>query len=280
MSRGSKSRRSRTAQPEGTESSVRQVWIIAPEAKHETEAQAELHGEIRRLAEADGVTVIVRTAKKYVFRGGPDAHQRFDLVTSRDAFDLYQAIHRRNVLVAAVSACAIRTNPDEDPLRIRHARRLEDFVRYKAAFALLRGPGDPKRLYADFMGHSPQNLCRNSHDPRVLPLHVFDQEVTWTDLHLVTGSQHFDEYYGQGTSRSDSAGRRWSPAPLGHGQDTLVVDGLTLPRGFHWDVKRGTARERLVTSHEVWKIHKGGYANIYPDAYVRTERGHVVWSAK
>ncbi len=133
------------------------------------------------------------------------------------------------------------------------------------------------------MAKSPENLCSGAHDPRVLPLHVFDNAQPWTDLHLEAGISHFNARYGQATSRLDAVGRGWSPAQVGHGNDVLVIDGFALARGFHWDVQRKKAPERLVTANEVWKIGNGGYVNVYPDAYVRIgsrHNGKLVWSAQ
>ena len=282
MSRGSKSRGSQTVVSGDAMSVSRQVWIVAPESSRESHEQRELRTKLRTLAEAKGVTVVTRLAKQSVFLGGPDAHKRLNFLEPRDAGDLYSAIHRHYVLIAPVCACVVRTDPSEEPARVKHARKLEEFVQYKAAYGLLRSSGDPQRVFADFMSKPPGKLCAGVHDPRILPLHVFDNATAWVDLHLDGGISRFDSHYGRESSRVDSSGRRWLPATALHGGDALMVDGMPLPSGYHWDVQRGKSTDRLVTCHEVWKIDVRGYANIYPDAYVRVGKnyGRRVWSAR
>jgi hypothetical protein len=218
-------------------------------------------------------------------RTPPRPHNRAQkqvlLVSPRDAGDLYQAMQRSRVLVVSLKSCSVRTDPTEDPPRLRRTRPLEEFVQYKASYANLRGPGDPGRVLSGFLESSPMKLCADSRDPRVLPLHVFDDERCWVDLHTPEGMEDFKRQYGNGSVRLDSVKREWSPALALHGSDTLTVDGLTLVKGFHWDVKRGKSAERLVTCHEVWKVGPGGYANVYPDAYVRSgsQNCRRIWAA-
>ena len=279
MSRGSRSRKSDSASPEGSAS--RQIWIFTPEKKYENASQAQLRHELARLAKTESVVVKTRVTTLKVFGGGPDAHKRVFLVSPRDAGDLYKAMHRAHVLVASLRSCSVRTDPAEDPPRLRRTRRLEDFVQYKAFYASLRGARDPARILEEFLTISPAKLCVDTHDPRVLPLHVFDDELCWINLNSAEGINEFKRKYGPSSSRVDSMKRKWSPAQELHGSDILTVDGLTLPKGFHWDVERGKSAERLVTCHEVWKVGPGGYANIYPDAFVRSgsKNCRCVWVA-
>src|SRR5262249_37404159 len=167
------------------------------------------------------------------------------------------------------------------PTRRRHARRLDDYVRYKAAYGLARGAGDISAILTAFEAWPPTDSCSGAHDPRVLPLHVFDSSRVWPDLNETDGTARFDATYGRHPRRSDGWGRLWVPALVGHGQDSLTVSGRRLERGFHWDVRRGSA-ERLATCHEVWKLNPGGYANVYPDAHVRVgaRYGRRVWPAR
>jgi hypothetical protein len=258
----------------------RRVWIIAPEAKRESTEQAALRVEALRLAKAKGIVAHVRRTKHHVIEGGPDAQKRFDLVQPRDAGELYGAMHRQWVLVLTVGACFVRSDPSEDPTRWRHARRLDDYVRYKAAYGLAREPGDPARILASF-AHWPAELgsCLDERDPRVLPLHVFDNSRVWSDLDEDAGLSTFAATYGREARRKDTNGRPWVAASVGHGRTSLTVSGLTLRQGFHWDV-RGGSTERLTTCHEVWKVNTGGYANVYPDAHVRAgDRCRRVWQA-
>lgn len=167
----------------------------------------------------------------------------------------------------------------------QHVRNLEEFVRYKAMYGIARSLGDGAKLIDAFATWPSGSGDADAQDPRVLPLHVFDNERIWENLDAVAGRTDFAQRYGNAAHRLDCTDRNWSPATVGHGQDTLTVAGRGMPRGFHWDVNRGRAGgSRLVTCHEVWLLrHPRSYANVYPDAYVRgAPRGNarLVWSAR
>jgi hypothetical protein len=234
------------------------------------------------LADDRELVAKVRRTRRRTVTGGPDAHKPFDLVEPRDAGELYAAVHRHRVLVLALSASWVRSDPGEASARWRHVRRLEEFVSYKAAYCMVRGPGDPERAVSEFGSWPVSGSCTTTDDPRVLPLHVFDHSQAWLALGTPSGAATFAAVHGQPRRRVDPAGRTWCPARRGHGNDGLTVSGLPLPTGFHWDVQRGRAVERLVTCHEVWRLgHRGSYANVYPDAYVRVgaRYGRRVWRA-
>lgn len=281
MSKGSHKRRSDGVTPNGD--GGRQVWLIVP--SRESHDQEALREETRRRAEALGLKLVVRRAELCVVEGGPEAHRRFELLTPRDAGDLYYAAHRKSVLVLALMSCYVRLDPSENPTRRRHLRRLDSFVRYKASYGLARSIGDPKRLIDGFESWPDGDQCSGDHDPRALPLHVFDSQKSWDDLDTEAGYSGFVTAYGSGSRRLDCDGRDWVPAPVGHGSDTLTISGYRLTKGFHWDVCRGRGRSaRLVTSHEVWLLRsRNSYANVYPDAFVRgAPRGNVklVWPSR
>ncbi len=258
-----------------------QIWIITPEESRESNEQAALRREAFYLAQERGIVILTRRTKRHIIEGGPDAQKRFELLEPRDAGDLYRAMHRRHILVFALGACFVRSDPSESPTRQRHARRLEDYVRYKATYGLARGPSDPATILATFISRQVAGGCSDSRDPRVLPLHVFDNSRVWKDLDDDAGASKFASTYGGNVRRIDANGRTWTASPVGHGQDSLIVSGFALPQGFHWDVQRGKATERLTTCHEVWKLKASGYANVYPDAYVRVGKncGRRVWPA-
>lgn len=273
MSRGSRQRRAAAASGEQVGGVGRdQLWIFRPERARESQPQQQLADETRRLAQERNLLVKVRRVRRCEIAGGPDAHKRLDLVEPSDAGELYQVVHRSRVLVLALTASWVRGDPSRNPARKRQARKLEDFVRYKAMFGVVRGPGDPEGFIESFTGWpGPSDTCLAMGDPRVLPLHVFDLERPWRDLDTPSGSARFTAAHGQPARRTDRCGREWRPDPSRHGGEGLQVARLDLPVGFHWDVQCPRKSASLVTSHEVWKVH--GHANVYPDAYVRLTRG-------
>lgn len=280
MSRGSRRRRSFQKTHTASPGDQRQIWVIAP--SRESDDQIRLREEARRRAEGQGLVVVVRRTKLCIVEGGPESHKRFEVLDPRDAGDLYAAANRMALLVLSLTACYVRLDPSETPSRRRRLRSLENFVQYKAFYGLARSLGDPARLVDEFAGWPHDGTCTGTDDPRVLPLHVFDNERLWDSLRSEDARTRFDSEYGTATRRVDCAGRSWSPAHVGHGTDILTVSGYQLKAGFHWDVTRGRlGGRRLVTSHEVWLLrHPTSYANVYPDAYVRgAPRGNVqlVW---
>jgi|CZKU01.1.fsa_nt_gi hypothetical protein len=52
-----------------------------------------------------------------------------------------------------------------------------------------------------------------------------------------------------------------------HGTERLVIAGLGLPAGFHWDVQNRNAPTYVHTPLETWKVMT--YVNVAPDAHVR-----------
>lgn len=257
------------------------LWVIAPAKQAESREQTDLRLRAVRAAEAAGLSVVTRRSHRHVIRGGVDAHKRLDLLEPRDAHELYAAAHRSRVLVLALSAAYVRCDPSEDPARKRHVRKLEDYVRYKALYRLVRGATDIPAALAAFARWPPASTDLAVGNPRMLPLHVFDSATPWVDLDVDDGFARFVATYGTDGRRVDSCGRPWQAATVGHGRDALVVSGYPLPQGFHWDVQTRAKPERLTTCHEVWKLNARSYANVYPDAFVRVTpgRGRRVWPA-
>jgi hypothetical protein len=253
---------------------------VAPARSAESPEQADLRLRAVGTAQSAGLTAITRRTRRHVIRGGVDAHKRLDLLEPRDAH-LYAATHRSRVLVLALMAAYVRSDPSEEPARKRHVRKLEDYVRYKALYRLLRGAAHIPAALSAFARWPPESSGLAVGNPRVLPLHVFDNATTWVDLDGDDGLSRFVAKHGSDGRRVDSSGRPWTAASVGHGRDSLVVSGYALPRGFHWDVQTGTRPDRLTTCHEVWKLGARSYANVYPDAFVRVTpgRGRRVWPA-
>jgi hypothetical protein len=280
MSKGS--RRRAPVQAGKAAGGERQVWIFT--SSRESPDQRRLRDEANQAARAHGFTALVRRTERCTVTGGPEAHKRFDLLTPKDAGELYAAIHRKAVLAITLGACFIRSDPSENPSRRRHVRSVEDFVQYKASYGLARSLGDAMKLIDTFAGAAIEAGAENAHDPRILPLHIFDSEAIWKGLDSESGQGDFAGTYGRAPRRSDQTGRLWSPAPVGHGSAELKIANFEIPKGFHWDVNRGReGGHRLVTSHEVWALrHPNSYANVYPDGYVRAApRGNLrrVWTA-
>lgn len=260
----------------------REIWLVIPE--RESPDQVALRMDLVATAQQVGYgTPRVRRARECRVQGGEETRRKYQVLIPRDAHDLYSAMHRSLLLLVTTASCYVRQDPSADPTTRRKLIRLEDYCRYKAAFGVARGPGDPRRHIEAFFDWPAENSCDGIQDPRILPLHVFDPRMVWDELHSAGQATLFSGRFGSASRRADHCMRVWQTATLGHGRDALVVSGTTLPVGFHWDVQRGRGQDRLVTSHEVWKLKSpSAYCNVYPDEYVRglEQRGaRRVWCA-
>lgn len=259
MSRGTK--RPRSA-PGGSGGERGQVWIFTPEDGRELPAQKDLRSQAMELADDRELVAKVRRTRRRTVTGGPDAHKPFDLVEPRDAGELYAAVHRHRVLVLALSASWVRSDPGEASARWRHVRRLEEFVSYKAAYCMVRGPGDPERAVSEFGSWPVSGSCTTTDDPRVLPLHVFDHSQAWLALGTPSGAATFAAVHGQPrapcrprrTHLVSGAPRPWQRRPDCVG--TPVADGVSLGRSA-WS-RRRTARHlsRGLEARSSWLIRE------------------------
>jgi hypothetical protein len=261
-----------------------QVWIFSP--KGESKEQRTLRLEMAQQGQARNWTVIVRVARLCKVDGGPEHGRPYLLIEPRDAGELYSAVHRHPTLVLATAACSVRRNPSVNPSRYRDLVSLHDFVRYKAHFGTLRGHSDVRRYIEEFEEWVGISACDGLHDPRVLPLHIFDNTEVWLNLDTPEQANTFTARFGPAARRKDIDERSWAQATALHGGDTLSVAGVSLLRGFHWDVIRGSGGQTIITTHEIWRLeNKKSYSNIYPDGYVRSGSrdgggiSRLVWSA-
>lgn len=269
MSKGSRQRKSVQLTAESETARV-QIWLAIP--GQESPAQRDLRDEVMRESQRRDWTPVVRVARQCRVEGGPDQGRPYLLIEPRDAAELYAVLHRSRVLVLATAACHVRRNPSPNPSRHRDLVGLAGFVRYKASFGMLRDHGDISRVMERFVGWPSAHACDGLQDPRVLPLHVFDHSTEWAELDGREGVEFFAKTFGSGARRKDAGGRTWEQASAFHGRDSLTIAGYLLPHGFHWDVTRGDGGERIITTHEIWRLlNKYAYCNVYPDGYVRSE---------
>ncbi len=193
-------------------------------------------------------------------------------IDPQDATNLYKRIHRARVGVWQVGYAHAPTNP-----RPRRNKRdyvsLHRFVRHKAFHHNVH-EGRFNDLWhsslVSFWNWLDRIGCENEADPRCLPFHVFETQFSIDKLETEAGRSEFAQTHGSQSSRNDSNQLRWErPKGQGHGQEILNVSGYNLARGFHWDVSSGKSKRRLTTTSDIWDIGRGGYVNVYPDAYVR-----------
>jgi hypothetical protein len=261
-----------------------QVRLFIP--SHESAPQSSLREQVMRTVEARRWAAAVRRARQCRVIGGKDDGRSHDLIEPNHAAEVYSVAHRSRVLVLSTGTCFVRRDPSANPSYRSDLVSIESFVRYKALFGMIRVSRDVERIVEEFSDWPDEGACSGPQDPRVLPLHVFDNDDEWPDLDMPGQISTFASRFGPAGHRTDPAGRSWNQSAVFHGGDALSVAGYGLSPGFHWDVERGRGRERIFTADEVWKLSNGNsYCNIYPDGYVRKGRTltggacRLVWPA-
>ena len=229
------------------------------------------------------------SARGWGFRPCPTRRARdrrgrpLDLIEADDAAAPYKRMHRAQVGVLLAREASVRADPSTRWTSENDVVAIQRYVRYKAFFARIdlgRFEETYPQQLAQFEQWCGETACEGIADPRCFPLHVFSPSVDQVDLGSGCGRQRFLETYGPGPPQTHRRRLRWRRGP-NHGRDRLHVAGLELPRGFHWDVAREGPHGgaiRVVTAREVWEVKRGGYLNIYPDAYIRGGReSRRVW---
>ena len=176
-------------------------------------------------------------------------------------------LHVAPTVILAVGSALVGTDPTRDPPNRRAARTLEQFVNYKAVYGLVRGKGESVATLDRFDLWRAGEACEGVTDPRVLPLHVFDQ-AGCPDLATPDERKRFRHSFGPAGDREDPSSRRWRQQAM-HGRDELQVAGCALPPGAHWDVSSDRKTFRLINLKGVWEVKRRAYLNVYPDEYVR-----------
>jgi len=197
-------------------------------------------------------------------RGGYE----FSLLPAKDAAGLYRCAHRSRTAVMAVCGAKVRLDVSVPPTNAGCVS-LEQFVRYKCSFSLVTRPAEVKNAFASALTWLEDVNCEGPRDPRCLPLAVF-KTGRLPELDDRNDRRAFLREYRSVRSSdglTDADARVWGVgAP--HTRDLLHVGGQVLPIGFHWDVQ-ATRDTIIATGWDRWKLRRGGYVNIHPDALVR-----------
>lgn len=270
-------------QSNNTSDDFHEIRIFVP--SRENAEQRNIRRIIEEKADTQSIPSYVRRLEPVKVAGGENAGRPFELVKLEDAKELYEKLHRSNVVVVSTSGAFVRRDPSSLPVRRKQLLSLEDFVRYKATFQLFRTATDASRFSTPFRDLFSSVASFDITDPRVLPLHIFDHIGEWNSLETTSAQKAFRDAFGGNTRRLDSGRREWSRAKALHGGDILVIAGQKIPKGFHWDVCRKKGEKHLMTTHEVWEFRNSScYCNVYPDGYVRAGQGNSsarkVWPRK
>ncbi|MEU5702760.1 hypothetical protein ACFFS2_04380 [Streptomyces aurantiacus] len=251
------------------------MHFFSPPSGRESREQTEIRKVIENKCKAERAEFIVRRTELVKVAGGENSGRPFNLVRIEHARDLYEQIHRIPVITMSNIGCFIRRDPSSIPVRKKQLISLEGFVRYKSFFRIFRSPTECVTFIDELGSLKAAYYTTDVHDPRMLPLHIFDAEGNWENLEDVAQLREFRSRFGGGATRFDRCRREWANPKALHGRDILRVNGVEIPMGYHWDVTRKNGDERITTAHEVWKLPgSNSYCNIYPDGYIRPGQGN------
>ncbi len=208
--------------------------------------------------------------------------RKLSVLSRGDAANLYFGLHHVHSAVVVLTPAVVRTDPARQKVRDDRVVGIDDFCRYKA---WLTRRGDDGRLPADWANQF-EAWCatpgvEDHRDARCFPFFSFSAGVEAKWLDSEAGRAAFDRRHGRHPNRRDERKRGWQAANSGsrHGRDPVAVAGRVLVLGFHWDVQPTYGDTRLPAPNQVWRIRQRGYANVYPDGYVRGGHGcHLLWT--
>jgi len=255
--------------------------IIAP--ARPSEQVTRLAKQCHREAKAAGFTVGTFKTDPERLQDKPKGSD-VDFLTPRDAFDLYEKVHRRVVIVFAYTDVLVRLNPSNRRVTRKQTRSLERFVWHKGFYALINGVPQIAHAFTQFDEWRGELRCAGEDDPRALPLHVFDTSEDWRGLGTQTRNADFKKRYGGPRERNDDREKKWCRADRQayHGKPIVKIAGCELLPGMHWDVTAQRKTE-LFTSREVWSLPRDSYLNVYPNSKIRmTKQANAakkVWSS-
>lgn len=240
---------------------------------------AGLAAAARRKAETAGITTkVLRTVCARVEGEGWD--RKAELLAPEHAAGLYRALHLAPCLILTVAGAQwVRRDPSRNPPGRRAATHLEDFVRHKGLYRLVRNPHDLEAAFMAFDRWASTDGCTGDADPRVVPFTTFATEIPVENLGTAVGRTAFRGRYGRARKMTDARGLRWEVGPP-HGREQLQVASVLLTRGFHWDVSAPSDLS-MFTPNQVWKLRPSAYLNVGPDTRVRKThagaRARKIW---
>lgn len=194
-------------------------------------------------------------------------------VSQEDANLVYRRAHTERIAVLCLQepgqagTCCV-SRPDPVPKASQRWISLRCLLRNKAFFRRLRTDRDHQSWTSAFDAWCSRIECEGVHDPRVLPLHIFNAHVRWSrQIALAPGRSAFDAQFGTGgAGRIDDRRFLWKPAdPHARHMGGGSIAGCKLPDGFHWDVQANGSVREICTLTQVWMVRT--YLNVAPNGH-------------
>ncbi len=223
----------------------------------------------RRCAE-DGITVVTYRTQQCRVHAPARVKER-EVLKPNDAYRLYDQLHFSPVIVLAFSSAFVSREPGLSEPPAKALLSVQDFVRHKALYRLIRGAAEVGMAFEGFVSWRNGVHCDGEDDPRTLPLHMFATDCDCTSLGTDAADEAFRRRHGGPPCRRDDKGLSWQRANRNayHGRPVLRVAGTDLAPGMHWEVASRRKR-KLQNSMEVWRLEGAStsYVNVYPNAHI------------
>ena len=246
----------------------------------DSDYEKRLRNTLKREAAELGVELITRRTRSRRMSAEGAGARRINILEPADANELYRDLSLRKCYVLSRGSVFVLYDPRRDPPAKRDCFPLQRFVEHKAVYRTFEDGVDAAAELRRMMATGMPSDCVSYHDPRVLPLHVFDRKADGSKLDTEDGRSAFHWTYAIRGSWLSAVTGTWRPAAAGarHGLagpsgEALRVWDFMLPMGYHWDANAGRQRRTIVATACVWRVEQRGYVNIYPDSHIRSGAG-------
>lgn len=261
------------------------IWLVL--SPSDSEYEKRLRQAVSQEAAELGLDVVLRRSRQRRLSVEGRGSRPVNVLEPVDAHELYRDLSVRQCYVLSRGSIFVLRDPRRDPPTKRDCLPLEQFVQHKAAFRTIEDGQSVKAVLRELTDIDPSD-CKDQHDPRVLPLHVFDPGADGRQLGTDEGRRSFRASYLRGRAWESAATGSWAAAVAGAwhgiagaGGDVLRVWKYLVPQGFHWDTNAGQKRRNVITAVSVWRVEKRGYVNVYPDSHVRVgANAKEIWHAR
>lgn len=246
-----------------------QLFLISPARGTISDRQERQRAYSQDLAEELGFKVF--NLRSTLVASFQEPSRKIEILDPWFALDLYEGVHVERSMVIALGSPRVMRNYASGPSTSNSAA-VANFVRYKAFVATPGTNATEETIRADFAGFAEWCAViglESERDHRSIPFHSFSPFADVVSLDTGDGIRRFEMIHGKAGSLRDHKRRRWERAGELHGRREMVIAGLTLHSGSHWDVQAVDLATKLYAPHQVWKIPKYSYVNVYPDGYVR-----------
>ena len=249
--------------------------LISPARAVITPEQELQRAKIQDLVAAQDLEVVHLRALSY--KSVRETSRTVLVLDPWSALDLYEQIHLGYCLVVVIGRVRVMRRYKIGP-STSNSVPISKFVQHKAIVfspSIISTEAQVHSEIEQFYEWASSMHCSGERDHRVLPMHSFSPDEDWADLGTLQGIRRFERTHGTAGSLQDASSRPWKRADA-HGSLQTWVAGREITPGTHWDVQSTSATTTFYAIHQIWRIPKYGYLNVYPNGHVRGAKSNAV----